>query len=162
MLENLSFPAQKYHMEVIFHLCYSCRSHRWCCCHYCCWEPRLPSMRRGDQWDNTNSAHGNNCEIHLNRTQISLNAFIVISCSLSVSFVLKHGGILHTGLIFVPKENASWATKNSPCKPNSLFSLSKCKTKKKKKMRLGWAPAKNTQFSDRQMTSCCHLISFLA
>lgn len=155
-------------MEVIFHLCYSCRSHRCCCCCCpCCWELLLPSMRRGDQWDNTNPARGNNCETHLNRTQIPLNAPIVTSRSLNVTYCPEAWqNFAFRFDIWNQKENPSPAEGQRTTQANriSLFSLSKCKTKKKKKkkMRLGWAPAKNTQFSDRQMTSCCHLISFLA
>lgn len=158
-------------MEVIFHLCYSSRSYWCCCCEplFQAWEQDKGAASRIKQtqhrglaakliwiWGNFHSMHALSSQAAYREKRYNMN----------VSFVSE--GIKHFNCLFLykcmyqkKKEITRWRTKSSTCHPSLTFSLSKCK-----KQEIWWGqkipPAKNTQFSDRQMTSCCHLISFLA
>lgn len=154
-------------MEVIFHLCYSCCS-RCCCC--CCeplsqaWEQDKGVVSRVKQTQHMR----NNCRSHSKHRPFSLNAFIVFSCSPQVNgFSLLYvwtyplSSNVREKLLFffmyAPQRKTSHTEgQRTPLAiPISRVAYLYAKPRKN-------PPAKNSQFCDRQMTSCCHLISFLA
>lgn len=156
-------------MEVIFHLCYSCRSH-CCCCEplFRAWEQDKGGTSRIKQTQHTG--------VTAKLIWITDDFRSMHSLSARAAYRRKGTAWMHPlssitsrlktfQLSFLPvrskKKNITQRRDKEQHSP-TVSRVAHLNAKPRQFWRKKKHPAKNTQFSDRQMTSCCHLISFLA